>query len=113
MDVLLQGEEDLVGVDGLDEIVGNLRPYGLVHDVFLLALGDHDNGCCRLYLLDVLQCFETAQARHHLVEKYQVEGLLPALVDGIGAVADGNDFVSFLLKEQNVGFEEFNLIVDP
>ena len=48
--VLLDREQHLVGVDGLDEVVGDLRPHGLVHDVLLLALGDHDDrGCGAFY----------------------------------------------------------------
>ena len=44
MDILLQGQQDLIGVDGLDEVVGNLLSDGLVHDVLFLALGDHNDG---------------------------------------------------------------------
>ncbi len=39
--VLLDRKEYLVGVDGLDEIVGYLAAEGLVHNVFLFALGNH------------------------------------------------------------------------
>jgi hypothetical protein len=66
-----------------------------------------------LYLLDVLECFETAETGHHLVEEHQVEGLLAAFFDGIVTVADGNHFVAFLLEEKDVGLEQFNLVVNP
>ena len=52
MDILFQGEQYLVRVDGLDEVVGNLGADGLVHDVLLLALGHHHHGHCGLHLLD-------------------------------------------------------------
>ena len=42
VDVLLQCQQYLIGVYGLDEIVGNLLSDGLFHQVLLLALGDHD-----------------------------------------------------------------------
>ena len=44
MDVLFQRQEYLVGIDGLDQIVGNLLSDGLFHDVFFLALGHHHYG---------------------------------------------------------------------
>ena len=44
MYVLFDGKEELVGIDGLDEIVRYLVAYRLVHDAFLLALGNHDDG---------------------------------------------------------------------
>ena len=44
MYVLFDGKEELVGIDGLDEIVRYLVAYRLVHDAFLLAFGNHDDG---------------------------------------------------------------------
>ena len=44
VDVLLQRQQNLIGVDGLDEVVGNLLSDGLVHDILFLTLGHHDNG---------------------------------------------------------------------
>ena len=67
VDILLQGEEYLVGVDGLDEVVGNLRADGLVHDILLLTLRHHDDGCGWLYVPDELQRLKTAQSWHLLV----------------------------------------------
>ena len=55
VDVLLQRQQYLVGVDGLDEVVGNLLADGLFHDVLLLALRHHHHGQRRLEFLDVLQ----------------------------------------------------------
>ena len=44
VDVFLQGQQDLVGIDGLDQIVGNLLADGLFHDILLFTLGHHDDG---------------------------------------------------------------------
>ncbi len=44
VDVLLQCQQNLVGVHGLDQIVGNLLSDGLIHDVLFLALGHHHHG---------------------------------------------------------------------
>ena len=113
MDVLLQRQQNLVGVHGLDEIVGNLLPDGLLHDVLLLALGDHHHGRGRRNLLDALQRLQPAESRHLLVEQYQVEGALLAQVYGIGAVAGGGHFVALLLEEDDMGLQQLHLIVDP
>ena len=43
VDILLQGQQDLVGIDGFDEVVGNLLADGLFHNVLLLALRHHDD----------------------------------------------------------------------
>ena len=53
------------------------------------------------------------QARHLLVEEHQVEGLRPALVDGVGSVADGHDLVAFLFEEDDVGLQQLYLVIDP
>ena len=97
VDVLLQRQQYLVGVHGLDEVVGDFGTDGLVHDVLFFALRHHHNGGGRRDFLDLLQRFQTREAGHHLVEQHQVEGLLPALVDGIGAVAHCCHIVTFLL----------------
>ena len=52
VNILLNREQHLVRIDWFDEIVGNLRTDGLVHDVLLLALGHHDNGRGGTHLLD-------------------------------------------------------------
>ena len=71
--VLFEGEQDLAWVDWLYQIVGNLRSYCLVHDVFLLALCHHHYRCGRQNLLYLLQRFQSAYSRHHFVEQYEVE----------------------------------------
>ena len=111
--VLLQREQNLVRVDRLDEVVGYLRADSHVHDVLLLAFRHHHYGCGRRQLLYLLQRFESADAGHHLVEQHQVELMLLALFDGICSVAHGHHLVSFALKEDDVGAQEFNLVVYP
>lgn len=77
VDILFQRQQNLIGVDGLDQIVGYFAADGLVHDVFLLAAGYHDHGSGRLNLLDLLQGFESGDAWHHLVEQDKVVSALP------------------------------------
>ena len=100
-------------VDGLDEIVGDFRPDSLVHDVFLFALGTHHNGSSGLDVLDLLQGLQSAQSRHHFIEEDEVEGLLPAQLDGIRAIAHRGNLVTFLLQEDDMRLEELNFIIDP
>ena len=113
MDVLLQRQQYLVGVDGLDEVVGNLLADSLVHDVFLLALGHHHHRHLRRHFLDAFQGLQTAQARHHLVEQYQVESSFLTFLNGIGAIAYRHDFVAFLFQKEQVGTKQLYLVVSP
>ncbi len=50
---------------------------------------------------------------HHLVEQDEVEGLLAALLDGVGSVAYCDNLVTFFLEEDDVGLEKFHLIIYP
>ena len=113
VDVLLQGQEYLRGVDGLDEVVGNLGADGLVHDVFLLALRDHDNGYGGQHLLDAGQGLEAADARHVLVEQDEVVGLLGTAFEGVETVGHGVNRVTFLFEEEDMGLQELYLVVNP
>ena len=113
MDILLEGEKNLTGIDGLDEIIGYLGADGLIHDVFLLALGDHDHGCGGRYLLDALKCLQTIKSGHHLVEENKVETTFTAKVDGIVAIANGDDLIAFLFQKNDVGAQQFYLVIHP
>ena len=73
--MLLQGDENLVGVDGLYQIVGYLVADGLVHDVLLLAFGNHDYRDVGRRLFDAREGFEAGESGHVLVEDYKVEVL--------------------------------------
>ena len=113
VDVLLERQQDLRGIDGFDEVVGNLAPDGLIHDVLLFALGNHDDGrrgCC---LLDALQGLQSADARHVLIEKDEVIGLFTTAVEGIVSVGDGIYGISFLLQEEDVRLQQVNFVVNP
>ena len=95
--VSLQCSQYLYGVDRLYQIVGNLRSDGLLHDVLLLALGDHHDGCGRRDFLYLLQRLQACESRHHLVEQDEVECLFAAFFYCVGTVGDGDNFVSFFL----------------
>jgi len=111
--VLLDREQHLVGVDGFDEVVGDLRAHGLVHDVLLLALGDHDHGGRGAHLLDLGEGFESRHAGHHFVEDDQVVGSFGSHVDRVVSVVAGVHLVPFPLQEQHVGLQQFDFVIDP
>ena len=93
VDILLEGEQYLIGVDGFDEVVGNLRSDSLVHDVLLLALGDHDYGYGWAHLLDEGQRLQPREARHVLVEQDEVVALLSQTIEGIASIGRGVNIV--------------------
>ena len=113
MHVLLDREQHLIGVDGFDEVVGDLRADGLVHDVLLLALGHHDDGRRGAHLLDLGKGFESRHAGHHFVEDDQVVGSFGSHVDRVVSVVAGVHFIALLFEEQDVGLQEFDLVVHP
>ena len=113
VDVLLQCQQYLTGVDRLNQIVGYLGADGLIHDILLLALGDHHHGRLRLDFLHTLQCLEPRKTRHHLVKHDEVKGSLAAFLNGVSAIGDGCHLISFLVEKNNVGLEQFYLIIGP
>ena len=65
------------------------------------------------HLLHAGERFETAQPRHVLVEDYQVEVLLLHPVEGVETVIHGDDFISLLTEEKNMGFQQIDLVIGP
>ena len=113
VDVLFDRQEHLIGVHGFDEVVGDLRSDGLVHDVLLFALRYHDYGRRGAYLFDFRKRFEPRHAGHHLVEDNQVVGRLRGHVDGVVTVVAGVYLVSFPLQKENMGLEQLHFVVHP
>ena len=111
--VLLQGKQNLCGVDGLYQVIGNLGPDGLLHDILLLALGDHDYGHTGGLLLDAVQCLQSVQAGHVLIQQNEVEGLFCATVQGIIAVGHGFYDIPFFLQIQDMCFQQLYLVIYP
>ena len=113
VDVLLDRQEQLVGIDRLDQVVGDLAADRLVHDALLLALRHHDNGRIGRDLLDGRQCLEPREARHVLVEENNVERLLATAVDRVLPADDGRHLVTLLPQKQHVRLQQLNLVVRP
>ena len=113
VDVFLERQKYLHGVDGFYEVVGDGLADGLVHDVLLFALGNHHDGSLRLYLLDTLQGFKTRYAGHHFVKQYEVECMLLTLLYGVYAIAGNGYVIAFFLKKYYVGVKVFYLIINP
>ena len=61
----------------------------------------------------LISCLKAAEAWHVLVEEDEVEGLFAAQVDGVLSVGGHDDFVVFVLKEDDVGSEQFDFVVNP
>ena len=113
VDILLECQQYLIGVYGLYQVVGNLLSDGLLHNVLLLALGNHHHSDRGINLLELAQGFETADTRHLLIQQHQIEVALTAQVESIGTVANGHDLIAFLLEEHDVALELLNLVVYP
>ncbi len=113
IDMLLEGEQDLVRVHGLDQVIADLAADRILHDVFLLALGDHHHGRLRGKGFDLGERFETGEAGHVLIEQYGAVLLPLHLLHRVDAVVHGIHGVAFLLQEQYVWAQEIDLVVGP
>ena len=74
--ILFDRKQNLHRVNRFNQIVGNFATDGLIHDIFLLAFGDHNHRHIRLADFDFAQCFQPADARHVFVENNEAERLL-------------------------------------
>ena len=43
VDILFDRQQHLVRIDRFDQVIGDFRAYRLIHDILLLAFGDHDH----------------------------------------------------------------------
>ena len=113
MDILFERKQNLIGVYGLYQVVGNFLSDGLIHNVLLLALGNHNHHDTWVNLFEFAQGFKSAYSRHLLVEQHKVEVSLTTQLYGIGTVANGHDFIAFLFEEHYVAPKLLNLVVYP
>ena len=113
VNVFLQRKQYLVRIDWFDEIVGNLASNSLVHDVLLLTLCHHHYRYRWGYLLDALQGVKPRESWHHLIEQHEVKVVLLTLFNGVLAIGHCDDFIAFLFQKEQMGTEQFHLVVGP
>ena len=113
MQILFYGEQHLIGVHGLYQIVGYLGAHRTVHDVLLLALGNHHHGCVGTYLLYLGEGFETGHARHHLVEYDEIVTRIGYYIYSVVTVVATLNVITLALQKQQMRFEQLYLVVDP
>ena len=113
--VLLDDHKYLVGVHRLDKVVADFAAEGLVHDVLLLALGNHDNWHMGVAGLKLAEGVQTAQSRHVLVQKDNVYTLAVFIkrIEGLGAAHHRNDGITALLEKKDVGFQQVDFVIGP
>ena len=107
------GEQELAGADGLDEVVADFAAEGVLHDVFFFAFGDHHDGERGPAEFDLAEGVEAGEAGHLLVEQDEVGQFALELIECVGAGAEGRYAVVALFEEEDVRFEEVDLVVDP
>ena len=72
--MFFNGKQYLVGIDRFDEIVADFPTEGFIHDMLFFALGNHNDGDLRKGGLDLREGFKTAESRHVLIKKNDVDG---------------------------------------
>ena len=103
MQVFLDREKYLIGVNRFNEIVGYFVANSLVHNIFFLTLGNHYHRYFGVSFFDAAQCLQTAQSGHILVQNYQVEFLFFAHLKGIDTIRYGCEIVSLLCEKKYMG----------
>ena len=74
--MFLDREEYLFGIDRLDKIIGYLSSKGLVHNMLLLTLGNHNNRHMRETALYGSKGVKPAETRHILIKEDKVDRTL-------------------------------------
>ncbi len=105
--------KDLAGIDRLDQVVGDVRPNGVLEGLGLLALGDHHHRHAVVEGPNGAEELEPATARHLLVEQHHAVGLALQQHQRVVTVGGGLDDESLLFQEEHVGCQAFHLVVDP
>ena len=67
MNMLLETQQDLARVNGLDQVIGYLLAYCLFHDVLLFGFGDHHYRHFGAQSFDLLQGLQTGHSGHVLI----------------------------------------------
>ena len=95
--ILFERQQNLVRIHRLYKIVGNLVPYGLVHQVLLLRFGNHYHRHLRMSLVDARQRLKPRQSRHILIKENEIESVMVKRVERVTPVGNGGDVISFVL----------------
>src|SRR5947209_6364334 len=77
-------------------VSAQLEPNDFIH--LLAAGGEHDNGNRRALGLELLAYVETAHARHHHIENYQIGRILECAFQAIDAIESGNNLKALILE---------------
>ena len=109
----LDGEQHLVRMHRLDEVIRDFRADGVFHDRLFLAFRDHDHGQTRIQVFDAAQGRDAVHAGHLLVEKDQVEGLGRKQSEGIHPVGDGRHGEAFPFQEKDMRTQLVDFVVSP
>lgn len=109
----LDSEKDLCRVYRLCQIIRDLFPDRLLHEVFLFGFCYHHDRSCRSFRFDFDESIEPTHAGHHLIKKDKVGGGLVMQGNGISSIGGSPDAIATLLKEHNVWGQQVNFVVNP
>ena len=115
MDMRLEAQEYLAGINRLDQIIGYLLADSLLHDMLLFRFGNHNHRYFGMQTFDLLKRFQSRHSRHVLVQEDDTESgmLMTENFQRILAVTGGNDFVVLLFQINNVRLQQVYLVINP
>ena len=111
--VFFEGKQNLIGIYRFDEIVRNLAAYGLLHDVFFFAFGNHDYRKSGIAVLYHVQHFQARKSGHIFVQKHYVYRLVSQHFKCFIAVYCRCYRIALGFQKKNIGFEQIYLVIYP
>jgi antitoxin (DNA-binding transcriptional repressor) of toxin-antitoxin stability system len=111
--VFFNGKQQLIGVNGLNQVIGYLMTDRLIHHILFFALGNHHH---RQRWADVTNGSQRLQPRksgHIFIEKDNIERLFMAGIDSILSADNGNYLKSLVLQKEDMRLKEINFVVCP
>lgn len=113
LQVFLDHQQNLTGIDWLDQVVIDLGSDGLVHDLLLFILGNHDHREPGAKCFDLAQSIQSGKSGHVFVQKNHIEMLLGTTFHGFRTVVHRRNRTALAFQEHDVTPKQVDLIIRP
>ena len=93
------GRKQLLGVNRLDEVIGNFGSYSLLHQHFLFAFGHHNHRQEGILVFEPRKHLQSTQTGHVLIQQDDVIVAQSGLSNRFGPVIDRCNFVALTFQK--------------
>jgi len=113
VNILLDGQNNLLGIYRFNQIVRNFASQRLIHDILLLALGNHHHRGGGRKVFYPLQSLQSGYSRHIFIQKDQVKVIFLHQGQGISSIGRCCHLIVPLFQEKDIRFQKVNFIICP